>query len=123
MNVGSSTVTVYKTGTNELIQQIINGVKRPSALAFDTSDNLYVANRGSNSVTVYSGNETTRTLSRTITDGVNYPQSLAFDSSGRLYVGNITTGYYAGNVAVYAPGKSDPMKDQEEHYAADRPDI
>ena len=110
MNAGSSTVTVYKTGTNELIQQIITGIKSPSALALDTSDNLYVANRGSNSVTVYSGNGTTRKLTRTITDGVNSPQSLAFDSSGRLYVGNISGGYYVGNVTVYAPGKSDPMK-------------
>jgi hypothetical protein len=69
-----------------------------------------VANSVSSSVTVYTGNGSSRTLNRTITKGVGDPQSLAFDSSGQLYVGNILGSYYAGDVTVYAPGKSDPVE-------------
>ena len=63
---------------------------------------LYVANAGANTVTVYSRGSTS--VLRTISKGVRYPNALAFDRSHNLYVANNFISYgHEGTVTVYAP--------------------
>jgi DNA-binding beta-propeller fold protein YncE len=93
-NGGASTVTVYAPDSKKLLRTISQGVVKPTALAFDGSGNLYVANcgsycggKGSNgTVTVYAPGKAK--VLRTISQGVSSPQALAFDGSGNLYVAN-----------------------------------
>ncbi|MGB8519881.1 MAG: beta-propeller fold lactonase family protein [Candidatus Tumulicola sp.] len=59
---------------------------------------LYVANSGNDTVTVYAA--ASNTLLRTISKGIHTPYAIAFDPSGNLYVAN----YSANDVTVYAPG-------------------
>ena len=75
----------------------LTGLADPDALAFDTSGNLYVANAGNNTVSVFSSGATT--ASATLT-GLSTPDSLAFDASGNLYVANSG----GTTVSVFAPG-------------------
>ena len=75
----------------------------PSALAFDSKGNLYVADMGIDTVSVFAPNSTTR-MSRLI--GVDGPSALAFDGSGRLYVAN--TGGSASTVSVFDPNATVP---------------
>ncbi|HKU81986.1 MAG TPA: hypothetical protein VJP76_07435 [Candidatus Tumulicola sp.] len=88
-----------------------------TALAFDASGSMYVANFGSNggdpgNVSVYSpGAKTPRLV---ITNGIVEPNALAFDASGNLYVLNYCIYEHSGclqhpAVTVYAPGASVPM--------------
>ncbi len=101
-----NTVTVYPAQGSGKYRTISQGLIEPASLAFDASNNLYVANCGGcydtskSSVTVYAGGKSK--LSRTITDGVVSPLSIVVDSTGNLYVAN--TG--ANTVTVYAPGSS-----------------
>ena len=75
-----------------------------SAEAPATNPNLYVANDGASTVTVYAQGSTK--VLRNISKGVNAPYALAFDGSGNLYVAN------SGNntVTVYAPGKTSLLR-------------
>lgn len=83
---------------------ITRGVFKPSALAFDASRNLYVANVNANTVTVYAPGATSPL--RTISSGVKRPSALAFDARGNLYVAN----HRANTVTVYAPGSGAPLR-------------
>jgi DNA-binding beta-propeller fold protein YncE len=48
-------------------------------MTFDSKGNLYVANAGNNTITVYARGELTK-VARTITQGVNGPVALAMGS-------------------------------------------
>lgn len=107
----SGAVTVYRAGTGALARTITDGINEPTALAFDTSGDLFVANTagsstsGGGNVTEYAPGGST--VLRTYQSGdanqwTWFPELLAFDASGKLYVGN--TGYGdGGSVVVYAP--------------------
>ena len=69
-------VVEYSPLLRKVVRTITDGIDNPYAMAVDASKNLYVANEGNNSVTVYAHGSTH--VSETITDGVYYPQSLAF---------------------------------------------
>jgi len=95
-------VTVYAPN-GKLLRKFQTGLNAPAALAVDAHGNLYVANRGNSTVSVFKPNSST--LSRTIRTGISQPRALAFDDKGNLYVGNKGN----GTVTVYAAGKSAPV--------------
>src|SRR5579862_8222417 len=64
--------------------------------------NLYVANVGSNTISVYGPNSTS--VLRTISTGVSTPEAMTFDKSGDLFVGNFGYGGSA-SITAYAKGK------------------
>ncbi|MHB1550529.1 MAG: hypothetical protein ACYCX6_04960, partial [Vulcanimicrobiaceae bacterium] len=66
---------------------ISNSVNAPLGLAFDSSGDLFVANRGNSTVTEYAP-PYTGAPTTTISNSVNAPAGLAFDSSGNLFVAN-----------------------------------
>jgi sugar lactone lactonase YvrE len=105
--VNRETVTVYAVN-GKLRRRISTGLSAPTALAIDASRNLYVANRGKSTVTVYGAGSTT--LLRTISNGVSQPRALAFDRQGNLYVGNKGNGNGTGTVTVYAPQQHVPTR-------------
>ena len=75
-------VTVYAPGGKRVLRKITAGISFPFALAFDGSDNLYVADYPdcadctNSSVTVCAWGSTS--VLRTITAGINSPIALAF---------------------------------------------
>jgi YVTN family beta-propeller protein len=62
--------------------------------------NLYVANSGNNTVTVYAAGGTS--VLRTISEGIAAPIALAFDNSANLYVANRGS----STITEYASGGS-----------------
>jgi PEP-CTERM motif/NHL repeat len=78
-------VEEYDSSGNDLGTFIGSGLNGPTALAFDSSGNLFVANYGNNTVGEFgqSGN-----LIQTFSTGLSNPSGLAFDSSGDLFVAN-----------------------------------
>jgi DNA-binding beta-propeller fold protein YncE len=79
---------------------ITSGIEGPYGLWFDRrAQELYVANQGNNTVTVYPYGSTQP--SRTYSEDLNRPLYPIVDSNGKLYVGNANSGtvveYLAGN--------------------------
>ncbi|HEY6325179.1 MAG TPA: hypothetical protein VIW73_01505 [Candidatus Cybelea sp.] len=108
-------------GHVHFVRRITNGLRFPSPLLLDRSDNLYVANcadcyfggAGHPSGFVSEFAPGASSPSRIISAGVYHPFALAVDSSGRLYVGNRPVGskaYKNGFVSVYAPGATKPLR-------------
>lgn len=100
--VDLAAVTVYKQGSGSVLRAYTH--LSPTAIAFDSSGNLYVANApaGQNGdVIVYRAGTTTPLY--TISTGINNPRVLAFDAAGNLYVAN---SYF--RVVAYAPGGKSP---------------
>ena len=75
-------------------------MSEPDALAFDSGDNLYVANLGNSTVEEFAPGSTT--ASATYFGRRVGPDALAIDSGGNLYVAN------EGNntVSKFAPGST-----------------
>lgn len=92
----NGSVGVLDRKTLKVINTITNGVGFSVALAVDSSENLYVANRKGSTVTVYAPNTSVPAL--TIKQDIVKPHGLQFDSAGDLNVLNV------GDVTVYAPG-------------------
>ncbi len=67
--------------------------------------NLYVANNGDATVSVFAPGSTTPTSTLT---GLNDPAALAFDAEGNLYVANAGATATDGSVSVFAPGSTTP---------------
>ncbi len=88
-NYGDSAVLKYDSSGKSLGVFTASGISVPVGLAFDSSNNLYVANLDPypGDVTVYSSNGT---LLRTV--ACYEPCSLAVDQSGNLYIGMNSTG-------------------------------
>jgi sugar lactone lactonase YvrE len=115
-------VAVYARGATSPSYTITKGIHNPIALAFDRSDNLYVAScptkaaphictanyyvqPAGGTVTVYPPGK--ESPAYTISNGIDAPRSLAIDSSGALYVGNIGD----ATVAAYKHGTTTPWYD------------
>lgn len=80
LTAAAGSVTVYATGTGHLLRTITKGIDKPTALAFDRSGNLYVANAHGlelGSVTVYAPGKSTP--AHTITAYVQGPVALGLD--------------------------------------------
>ena len=98
-------MTVYAPGSAAPLRTITTGMRFPEGLAFDSSGNLYVANRGS--VTVY--DSATGSLIRTLDIGdVNFAIRLVFDRLGYLYVDAVDGGSQdpRGFIAIFSPNSS-----------------
>ena len=94
----------------------------PGALAFDSKGNLYITDRGTNTVRVMAPNGTVTTFAGTLGSYGNsgdggaaskallaYPVSLVFDAAGNLYIGdegnnNIRKVDTSGNISTVATG-------------------
>jgi hypothetical protein len=105
-STAAGAVRVYAAGGSKLLRTITS--PGASAMAIDSSDNLFVGNYGATpyngSVTMYAPGGTT--VKRTITDGINAPFTMLCDGSGNLYVAN-----FGGNtVSVYAPGATKVLR-------------
>jgi sugar lactone lactonase YvrE len=103
-------ITVYAHASKTLLRTISKGIAFPCALALDASDNLYVANVGSDDVAVYPPGGSTP--ARTIERGIDYPDGAAIDRLGNLFVTNARggNGRTWGSVAVYPPGGIGPSR-------------
>ena len=114
--VNNFNVTVYRPGETEPYRTITDGISLPSALAFDSSGDLYVANWGSNmfrsTIAIYApGSSSPR---REISNGISYPLSLVFDASDDLYVANSA----ANSVTEYAKGSPKVIRTITNHISA-----
>lgn len=89
------------------VATITAGISTPAGLAVDASGNLYVANSGNSTVTVYAPGSTTP--SATYSNGISTPTGVAVGSNGTLYVANETGGAsYTGSVTEYPSGTTKP---------------
>ena len=101
----SSVVLIYKQGDTGAgpIGEIETGISSPQGDAVDKSGNLYVANNGNNTVTVYApgASSPSTTLSTDIAD----PLDVSVDSKGVIYVAD---GGASGEILEFKPGSTSP---------------
>jgi hypothetical protein len=95
-------VDVFSVPKYSLVGQITRGIKEPEGLAVDTEGNLYVANRGAGTITVYKRRGTRPSLTLTDSDG---PLDVAVGKHGYVYASD-----YYGGIEVYAPGATSPIR-------------
>lgn len=91
------TITVFPFDRSDQAYSITDDIHNPGALTFSKSGELYVANRGDSSISVYALYDS-KPLA-VIKDGVSVPDAVAVDGSGKLYVAN----FRSENVTVYEP--------------------
>jgi sugar lactone lactonase YvrE len=78
----SNAVIEISPANGATLKTITAGLNNPVRIAFDSGNNMYVANLVGNNVTVYSSmGQLTKTIS-----GINRPLGVAVDASGNLYV-------------------------------------
>ena len=110
MYVATAGGAVYIYSTVGQAQQpigvITSGVSSPEGLAVDAVGNLYVANSGNNTVTVYPPGQTSP--STTYSNGVSNPFGVAVGGDGRVYIANENTSNCYGSVTEYPKGSLNP---------------
>lgn len=93
--------------TQSPIGSITNGIAIPQGIATDATGNLYVANSGANTVTVYPPGSTAP--STTYTSGVGTPYDVTVGKDGTVYVANaFGTPSGQGTVTEYPAGSTYP---------------
>lgn len=106
---GSGQVFVYNArGQGQKpIQTISSGISSPQGIAVDSSGNLYVANSGNSTVTVYPPGQTTPSV--TYSNGVSSPYGVAVGADGTVYVANLYgSASGTGTVTEYPAGSTTP---------------
>jgi large repetitive protein len=78
------------TPTGSMSVFVSSGLKDPMGLAFDAGGNLFVLNRGDDTIRKFSSSGAD--LGVFASTGMSYPQCLAIDSAGNLYAGNFGNG-------------------------------
>jgi hypothetical protein len=102
---GNNTVYIYNptVANGSPKGSITSGLNVPFQLAVDKASNLYVANLGGNTVTVYAKGASTPKL--TISTGITAPYGVTVDSAGNVFVSNLNnntiTAYHAGQTSPY----------------------
>lgn len=97
-------ISVFKPGTTSAFRRITTGgLRRPSLIAIDKADNVFV-NTGSDGILEYAAGSSK--VVRTITHGVSSVNALALDSRGTLYVANASQLPSHGWISVYRPGET-----------------
>jgi hypothetical protein len=107
-NDGDNTVSVFTLAydanghllpSNTTPSATLTGLKGPRALAFDAHGNLFVANEGGNTVSVFAPGSITPSATLS---GLNGPAALAFDAHGNLFVAN-NGGLFGSTVSEFTP--------------------
>jgi hypothetical protein len=93
-----ATVTAADSTVSTLVS---SGLNSPSALAIDAGGNLYVANKGDNTVSQVTPQGTVSTFAT----GFDCPSALAFDRAGNLYVAN----FNSGTITKVTPQRTDTV--------------
>ena len=96
------------SGSHKLLRTITRGLNGPSAIAFDASDDMYVANypgTGHNGNAVVYPRDSLKPSLR-IYRGILLPLAIAADANGTVYVANDPQSWHGhdGWVSVYAAG-------------------
>ena len=104
-------VNVYAAGSSRFLRAIQNGIRQPTALAFDRTGDLYVGNEGGAgppSVTVYppGSNRPKRRFARYL----GAPTDLVFDKRGVLYLESATEFITNFRISVFAAGSTRPTR-------------
>ena len=130
-NVAANSITVYPAGANGSTNPIVTiqgehtALDSPTAIAFDSSGNIYVANAGKDgggqdSITKYAAGSSGDAAPVAEIKGVNTklysPSGLTVDSSGNIYVANPGSILYEANkkpivlavdtITVYSAGST-----------------
>jgi hypothetical protein len=107
-NSGTGAIEIYPAGgqTQSPIGSITNGIADPQGIATDTAGNLYVANSGANTVTVYPPGQTSP--STTYSSGVGTPYDVSVGKDGTVYVANAFATSGGGSVTEYPAGSTYP---------------
>jgi sugar lactone lactonase YvrE len=87
------------------IGQITNGIDTPNGIAVDRHGNLYVANHGNSTVTVYPRGSASPSI--TYSTGLQAPFNVAVGNDGTVYV---ACGYSPGFLVEYPPGRTRPSR-------------
>ena len=97
---GQGFVEIFRVPSYSMVGEITSGMNEPEGIATDKKGNLYVANLGGPTVTVYKPGTTipSRTLSEP--DG---PDDVAVGSNGYVYAADVD-----GGIDVYPPGATSP---------------
>jgi serine/threonine-protein kinase len=85
------------------IGEITKGLNHPGGISLDGAGNLYVANQGGGTVTIYAPGETLPSL--TLSQGLTEPVDSAIDANGDVYVSNRAT---TPSIVVYPQGQTVP---------------
>jgi hypothetical protein len=104
----ASGVMVFAMVNNALVVQrtIKNSINGPVALAFDSSNDLFVAN-SNDTVTEYDeGSKSPGAPINTISNGIKGPTAVGLDAHDNLWVANNTS----GALTEYAPGSKSPSQ-------------
>jgi sugar lactone lactonase YvrE len=99
---GTSIVDIFSVPKYSMVGQITDGISASQGLATDNNGNLYVANLGGNTITVYKPGATSPSLTLTESNG---PLDVAVGKNGYVYASD-----YQGGIDVYAPGATSPIR-------------
>lgn len=103
----------WQTGPSFVLEGPATRLAAPSAVAFDDSGRMYVANTGDNSITVYStdnfgGNSKPERVLKGVNTLLDSPVAIAFDADQRMYVANRTS--VTAYEPEWDPGDTAPLK-------------
>jgi hypothetical protein len=108
-----NTVSVFPIGKFGNVPSLITytQLSRPNGIARDRAGNIYVANSGSNAITIYrkgaSGSAKPFATIEGSKTGLNKPMGVALDAKGNIYVVNAKGGNSRkGSVTVYPSGSN-----------------
>jgi sugar lactone lactonase YvrE len=112
-NPGGGTISVYPDATFGNVASLVTNpnLLNPTGIAFDSAGNIYVADTGNDTITVYAAGASgapnpIATIAGSNT-GLSAPSGLALDSSGNIYVANCgTCEATSDSITVYPAGSN-----------------
>ncbi|MFY9630133.1 MAG: NHL repeat-containing protein [Candidatus Cybelea sp.] len=104
-------IAIYSPGAKRPFREVYRNVYGPSAVALDSSQDLYVANFDGGTVTVYPPGK--GKVLRTLSNSVSAPIALAFDHGDNLYV--LDSPPFSEDVSVYEAGTARVLRVISKH--------